>query len=80
MAVKYDIIEEKYRFENTCRISYGIAGYADTEKEGTATIVVSVRDVTADKEKLTRLIRICNRLKLSACHLRDVVEDFLAVL
>lgn len=79
MAVNYDIIEEKYRSGKDSRISYGIAGYADTEKEGTATIVVSVRDITADKEKLTRLIQICNRLKLSVYHLRDVVEDFLSV-
>ena len=53
---------------------YGIAAYADTEKDG----VASVHDVTTDKQALDELVSLCNRLELSTVHLLDVVEDFLA--
>ena len=57
---------------------YGIAAYADAEKDGAATILASVHDVTTDKQALDELVSLCNRLELSSVHLLDVVEDFLA--
>ena len=60
------------------RTSYDIAAHADSTEDGTATIVASVHDVTADKQALSELVALCNRLELSTIHLNDVMEDFLA--
>lgn len=62
--------------DSSC-IAYGIASYANTEENGTATILVAVHDVTDDKQALAALASLCNRLELSAIHLMNVVEDFL---
>jgi hypothetical protein len=77
--ITYGVTEEKYYLGNSFRIAYGIAAYADTDLDGTATIVASVHDVTDDKDRLCDLVDLCNSLELSVCHLYDVVEDFLAV-
>ena len=77
MNVTYGMTEEVYSLGAERRVSYGIAAYADAEEDGTATIVASVHDVTADKQALAELVELCNRLELSLMHLNDVVEDFL---
>lgn len=77
MNVTYGMTEERYFLGTDSRISYGIVAYADADEDGTATIVASVHDVTADKEALTKLASLCNRLGLSLIHLNDVLEDFL---
>ena len=74
--VSYSLVEEKYGIGGKTRISYGIAAYSNAETDGTATVVAAVHDITADKEKLAKLVENCNRLKLSTIHLYDVVEDF----
>lgn len=76
-SITYGLTEEIYYLENTSRTSYGIAAYADAEKDGTVTIVTAVYDITDDKQALSELVSRCNRLKLSTVHLNDVVEDFL---
>ena len=78
MNVTYGVAKEIYSLGNSSRTSYGIAAYADSEKDGTATIVASVHDVTTDKQALDELVSLCNRLELSTVHLMDVVKDFLA--
>lgn len=75
--VTYGMTEEVYASGIEKRISYGIAAYADAEEDGTATIVAAVHDVTADRQALSGLVELCNRLELSLIHLNDVVEDFL---
>ena len=75
--VTYGMTEEVYASGIEKRISYGIAAYVDAEEDGTATIVAAVHDVTADRQALSGLVELCNRLELSLIHLNDVVEDFL---
>ena len=77
MNITYRVTAETYSIGTSSRTSYGIAAYADHEKDGTATIVVSVHDVTSDKQSLSDLVALCNHLKLSTIHPNDVVEDFL---
>lgn len=78
LNVTYGITEEIYSLGAFSRTSYGIAAYAYANQDGTATIVASVHDITANKEALLELVSMCNRLELSTIHLNDVVEDFLA--
>ena len=75
--ITYAVSEERYTFGNETRTSYGIVAYSNADQDGSKTIVASVRDVTADKASLSRLVNDCNRLELSTMHLSDVVEDFL---
>lgn len=56
------------------RSTYGIDVYHKGCK------LCEVKDITVDREKLERLISLCNREQLSLLHLWDVVEDFLACL
>lgn len=76
--VVYGLIAEDYRLGGERRISYGIAAYADAGEEKSAVVLRSVHDITGDGRALERLVRTCNRLRLSPCHLADIVEDFLA--
>jgi len=78
-TIIYGITEETYRTKNSSRTAYGIAAYADPETDGTAAVVASVRDISADREKVEILVCECNRLAVSPCHLTDIVEDFLAL-
>ena len=75
--VTYAIVEERYSFGNTSRTSYGIVALSDPDKDGSATIVASVHDITSDKDAIVALVDDCNRLELSTIHLLDVVEDFI---
>ena len=73
----YAIVEERYNFGNTSRTSYGIVALSDPDKDGNATIVASVHDITSDKDAIVALVDDCNRLELSTIHLLDIVEDFI---
>ena len=77
MKITYAVSEEKYVLGNDSRISYGIVAYSDTEQNGSKTIIASVRDITSDKQSLSKLIDDCNKYELSIVYLSDVVEDFL---
>ena len=71
----YGISEEKYALGNASRTSYGIVAYADSEKNGTASIVASVNDITDDKDKLSAFADACNRIrKRYACKRRATRE------
>lgn len=78
MNITYEITEETYSLDTSTRTSYGITAYADGNENGTAAIIDTVHDITSDKQALTELVALCNRLKLSTIHLRDVIDDFLA--
>jgi hypothetical protein len=75
--ITYAVSKEIYTSGDEVRISYGIVAYSNADRDGSKTIVASVRDVTSDKAGLSRLVNDCNNLKLSIVHLNDVVEDFL---
>lgn len=76
MDITYGIIEEIYILGDKRRTSYGIAAYSNLESDSTVTIVASVRDISCDKQKISNLVTLCNRLSLSPIHLGDVVVDF----
>ena len=54
--------------------SYGVAVYRKGHK------LCCVKNITVDRERMEKLVAVCNRCHLSLCHLEDVVEDFLAQL
>ncbi len=80
MNITYGLTEELYALGTNSRVSYGVAAYCDADKDGTATIVASVHDVTANKQALMNFVSLCNRLELSPIHLKDAIDDFLAAL
>ena len=74
----YGTVTEFYSLGNTSRVSYGIAVYAHADSEGTADVVVSVHDVSAEKDKVDDLVHLCNLHRLDPEQLYDVIDDFLA--
>lgn len=50
-------------------------GISVTDEQGRC--LCTVHDITCDREQLEGLVTLCNRYKLSFCHLYDVIEDFL---
>ena len=78
--ITYGVVEEVHSGSgsNSQRITYGIAAYADIDDEETATVISHICDVTSDKAKAQDLVKKCNKLRLSLCHLKDIVEDFLS--
>ena len=53
--------------ENNNKIkSYGIS--FENEK---------IQDISINKEKIIKLVKKCNKLKISKLHIYDIVEDFL---
>lgn len=77
MKISYGVTEEVYVIGFQSRVSYGIAAYADSDAEGTASILSSVRDISSDRASIEELAGLCNRLELDVIHLIDAVEDFL---
>ncbi len=75
MSVTYGIIKEIYDLGENSRVSYGISAYDVVD--GSVVECDSVHDITSDKDKLIRLVELCNNLNLSIIHLHDIVEDFL---
>ena len=73
----YNILEEMISTDDVSRISYGIVVHTETEEGKTATILMSVRDITEDRSAIAELVSLCNRLELSPIHLLNVVDDFL---
>ena len=75
--VIYGIREEVYCFRDEKRSAFGIVAYP-ASKDGDATVIASVGDVCSERDKITKLVGLCNALKLDPSHLYDVVEDFLS--
>ncbi len=76
-SIRYGIVEEKYRYKNHVRISYGIVAYSQSDDTDLSTIIASYRDLSSDQQKMQNLVQLCNRLSLSPLHLPDVIDDFL---
>lgn len=38
---------------------------------------IVIEDISTEKEKIEKLVRLCNELDLDPIHIHDVVEDFL---
>ena len=78
MNITYGLVEEKYFVGVDVRVSYGVAAFADADVDGSATIVLSIHDISSDREILSKLVSLCNRMKLSIHHFNDIIEYFLA--
>ena len=78
MNITYGLVEEKYCVGADVRVSYGVAAFADAEVDGSATIILSIHDISSDREILNKLVNSRNRMKLSIHHFNDIIEDFLA--
>ena len=70
MRFHYVLLESRLE-RRTC---YGIA--AVTMNDDIEVILQSFVDLSSERRPVAKLVRLCNELKLSLCHLPDVVEDF----
>lgn len=77
-SITYGTVAESYSLGDTVRVSYGIAVYSHAESDGTATVIASVHDVSAEKDRTDDLVSLCNHHHLDPEQLFDVIDDFLA--
>lgn len=75
--ITYGTIMEIYTLGDNKRISYGIAVYSDTNHSGTATIILSIHDISSEKKQIDDIVSHCNFYHLSPEHLADVIDDFM---
>lgn len=71
VKMKYRAFKEKIIGEKN--VSYYAYGIEMTEGK----TKVRKSDITCSYPKIKKLCSLCNRLKLDACHIDDVIEDFL---
>ena len=56
-----------------------IYGIACVKEIGDRKEVISeIPAITSEEKEIVRLVELCNKHKLSPCHLNDVVDDMLA--
>ena len=68
---KYFMIQGIYTLDGQKYIGYGIE-YRDQNQ------VITFDDISIQAEKISSLVALCNSFDLSADHLCDIIEDFLA--
>lgn len=78
-AFTYGVIETMFSVESEKRTTYGIAVYANSATDGSATVLISISDISADRALIEELVNRCNRLQLSPLHLKDIISDFFSV-
>lgn len=70
--LQYILVEEEITNEDIgTYTSYGIELRYGEE------IIDRISDIDTDREGVENLCKLCNKLKLSPIHLKDVVEDYL---
>jgi len=72
---QYILIESSFRANGVSHTAYGIAR-ADFS-DGIPVILEAIPDLSADKDRVQQLVKLCTELQLSPMHLGDVVDDFL---
>ncbi len=77
-AITYGVVKEIYFLNGTQREAYGIAGFSNAEEDGTATIVLSVNDITPDYNAISSLVETLNKNDVSRVHIYDIIEDFIS--
>ena len=73
----YEVTEDTYLIDGEPKQIYGIAVYSNDKSNTQKTLLKSIRDITTDKYRLSKLAQACNSCHLSPIHLKDIVEDFL---
>ncbi len=72
--VRYEAFGERlYASEIGWYVSYGIRAYQKTGSRWD--VILSVSDVSPDREEAEKLAQRCTAGQLSPIHLRDVIED-----
>lgn len=64
------LTEGKYLLEDGVHVGYGIGCFENGKK-------TVFEDLSADREKVSAFVELCNNLRLSPIHLCDAVYDFL---
>ncbi len=70
--ISYRIFEETRELENKEYEAYGVAAF-----NGSGELLAVVPDITSVPEKAQMFAELCERCKLSPCHLKDAADDFI---
>lgn len=75
MKGQYVVIMNEIIYNGSSYTTYGIA-YADIA-DGCAAIIDSISDLSTDRERVSRLAKLCTSLDLQPAQLREVAADFI---
>ena len=76
MKCTYQVVQSTYPHISEATHIYGIA--VTTNYDECIVVLSSVYEICQDFAAITRLVELCNQLRLDPIHLQDVVDDFLA--
>ena len=71
----YELTEGYFNVESDTHIGYGIS-VKDFKNHQS----LNFNDISIDKDKIVKLISLCNELHLDPIHIKDVIDDFLVSL
>ena len=69
--MKYQVIESRVEIDGVIYTSYGIGC------ENAGNLLFQINDLSINKDRVSKLVYLCNDLQLDPIHIDDVVEDFL---
>ena len=76
MNYKYVLTETTYYNCEHTRTSYGIAVISTLDN---ISVLCEMTDITDERDKLQKLVELCNKKQLDIDHLQNVVDDFLCM-
>ena len=83
MTSACSVVEEAPSYQTTCSVAYcdelgSYRTYGITAMDHDGNIVAEIPDITVSSEEAAKITRMLNEGKVSLCHFRDVVLDFIA--
>ena len=76
MNYKYVLTETTYYNGEHTRTSYGITVISTLDN---ISVLCEMTDITDERDKLKKLVELCNEKQLDIDHLQNVVDDFLCM-
>ena len=76
MNYKYVLTETTYYNGEHTRTSYGITVISTLDN---ISVLCEMTDITDERDKLQKLVELCNKKQLDIDHLQNVVDDFLCM-
>ena len=70
--VEYRVLQTEEQNEEVSYTAYGIQGFVNGQP------VERIPDITTNRASAEKLVAMCNKGEVALCHIRDIVEDWLA--
>lgn len=69
----YTVFKSKHTIDDITYTSFGIVITSTQDNS----VIERIADISTSKEKIKKLVNLCNELSLEPIHIYDVIEDFI---